>query len=141
MKLEVSLLALSGGGLLIGLSASLLLLFNGRIAGITGICSQILSQGPGKYWRLAFLAGMLLGGLLLAFLTGSGINIDMQGQWPVWLVGGFLVGYGTRMGNGCTSGHGICGLSRLSLRSLVAVLTFMATGMITATMMTILGIF
>ncbi|MDY7229076.1 YeeE/YedE family protein [Hyalangium rubrum] len=121
------------GGALIGLSASLLLLFNGRIAGISGIAGGLLST-PNRSewaWRLAFLCGLLGGGLLLrAFWPHVlGAPIVSGAAWVV--ASGLLVGFGTRLANGCTSGHGVCGISRGAPRSLVATLTFMATGAIT----------
>ena len=116
------------GGALIGLAASLLLLGNGQIAGISGILGNLLTREGRAPWRLAFLAGMVLSPLLLwpvmvevAPATVQTPNIDTQTVARL-LVGGFLVGLGTRLANGCTSGHGVCGLARFSLRSLVAVI-------------------
>jgi len=120
------------GGLLIGLSATLLILCNGRIAGISGIISGLL-QRPNlseASWRIAFVLGLVLAPTLyglFAVLPASQIDAS----WLVLVVAGLLVGYGTRLGTGCTSGHGVCGLSRLAPRSLVATLTFMAAGFIT----------
>lgn len=119
------------GGLIIGLAAAVLLLFNGRIAGISGILGALLSQPIKDYaWRLAFLAG-LVGAPVIAHLAGMELVTDSQAGWGEILVAGFLVGIGTRYASGCTSGHGVCGLSRGSKRSLVATLTFMAAGFIT----------
>jgi hypothetical protein len=120
------------GGLLIGASACLLLLFNGRIAGISGILGGIAVPRSGEVaWRVLFLAGLLAGGALaVRFLPGA-FGEATVGPWAPLLAAGFLVGFGTRLANGCTSGHGVCGLGRLSGRSLWATLTFMATGMIT----------
>ena len=117
------------GGLLIGLAASLLRLSNGRIAGISGICGGLLARSTGdRGWRLCFLAGLPLGAVG-AFRGGLPIQIVAS---PVALVAaGLLVGFGTQLGNGCTSGHGVCGLARGSRRSLAATLTFMASGAIT----------
>ena len=120
------------GGLLIGLSAALLVLCNGRIAGISGIIGGLLQRpNPGDIgWRVTFGLGLVLAPVLyraLAALPASQIDAS----WAVLLLAGVLVGYGARLGSGCTSGHGVCGLSRLSPRSLVATLTFMATGFIT----------
>jgi uncharacterized membrane protein YedE/YeeE len=120
------------GGMLIGLSATLLLLLNGRIAGVSGIMNGIfLSPKHERFWRIAFLAGLILGGVGFQ-LVNPGIFSPRQG-YPLWLLipGGFLVGFGTRMGSGCTSGHGICGIAILSRRSIFATLIFMATGMLT----------
>lgn len=120
------------GGLLIGLAASLLLLLEGRIAGISGILGGLLrrcAQGEAG-WRIAFLAGLIGAPLLyslFATLPESRFDVGNLGL----IVAGLLVGYGTRLGAGCTSGHGVCGLSRGSIRSLAATLTFMATGFAT----------
>ncbi len=120
------------GGALIGLAASILLLFNGRVAGISGILGGALTPAPGDtLWRLMFLLGLAgvgaVGALLrpAAFVAGP-----VQSPWLI-AIAGLLVGYGTRLGNGCTSGHGVCGVSRLSPRSLLATATFLATGAIT----------
>jgi uncharacterized membrane protein YedE/YeeE len=124
------------GGMLIGLSASLLLLGAGRVAGISGIFGQLfLSPGRAdRRWRLSFLIGLLASAWLCAQLLPGSISPSPR-SLP-WLAGaGLLVGMGTRLGNGCTSGHGVCGLSRLSRRSLVATLSFMATGVLTATLL------
>lgn len=122
--------ALSGGAL-IGLSVAILLLFNGRIAGISGIMSGLLNSKPyDRLWRLAFLIGLMLGAI--AFNYFFSLSWVPRSGYPAGLimVGGFLVGMGTRIGKGCTSGHGICGLSLLSIRSVVATLTFMLFGML-----------
>lgn len=123
------------GGLLIGLSVSLLFLGSGRVAGISGVLGGLLGATPGeRSWRALFLAGLLAGGLAMRFLAPASFSgIATAGHRPVLLLvaGGLLVGFGTRLGGGCTSGHGVCGLSRLSLRSLAATLTFMATGALT----------
>ncbi|RYZ37016.1 MAG: YeeE/YedE family protein [Myxococcaceae bacterium] len=120
------------GGALIGLSASLLLLFNARIAGISGIAGGLFDSVSGERgWRLAFLGGLVGGGLLLRFFWPGTLGApQVPGPW--WLVvAGLLVGVGTRLGNGCTSGHGVCGIARGSRRSLAATFTFMATGILT----------
>lgn len=123
------------GGLLIGLSVSLLFLGSGRVAGISGVLGGLLGSAPGeRSWRALFLAGLLAGGLAMRFLApASFFGVAMSGHRSVLLLvaGGLLVGFGTRLGGGCTSGHGVCGLSRLSTRSLAATLTFMATGALT----------
>jgi uncharacterized membrane protein YedE/YeeE len=118
------------GGMIIGLSAVLLLLVNGRIAGISGIVGR-LAQGANILTNGAFVVGLALGPVLFLALFGHGPAVSVTGSWPLIVVAGLLVGFGTRMGNGCTSGHGVCGLGRLSLRSLVAVITFMATAIST----------
>ncbi|MDD2704594.1 MAG: YeeE/YedE family protein [Acidocella sp.] len=113
------------GGLLIGAAASGLILVNGRIAGISGILAGATRRGA-QGWQWAFLAGLLVAGALAA-LAGSPIPPALTQQgWPVLVLAGLLVGFGTRIGGGCTSGHGVCGLARLSPRSLAAVLVFMA---------------
>ncbi|MDU1142346.1 YeeE/YedE thiosulfate transporter family protein [Aeromonas rivipollensis] len=119
-----------GGGMLAGLSALILMLFNGKVAGISGILAGALQHR--QAWRWLFLLG-LGGGAWLALTLGWASMPAFTGLpgWPVVLLAGLLVGIGTRLGNGCTSGHGICGMGRLSLRSIVATLTFMAAGVIT----------
>jgi len=121
------------GGTLIGLSAALLLWFNGRIAGISGILNGLLFRQPGDTsWRLLFLVGLISGGGIYVSLFPDDL-IDARTNLPVAMValGGFLVGFGTRMGGGCTSGHGVCGLGRLSIRGFVATVAFLIAGMVT----------
>jgi uncharacterized membrane protein YedE/YeeE len=120
------------GGMLIGLSASLLLLFDGKIAGISGIVGGLLS--PAKQdtlWRAVFVGGLLAGGLLSRLFAPQVFDIGLSRSAGALALAGVLVGFGTRLGNGCTSGHGVCGLSRFSPRSLIATLTFMTTGTVT----------
>ena len=119
------------GGALIGLGASILLLFSGRIAGISGIAFEALIGASDRAWRLAFLGGLLVGGRVLLRMRPDSFVIALARPDAVLIVAGLLVGFGTRLGNGCTSGHGVCGLSRLSPRSLAATLTFIATGALT----------
>lgn len=116
------------GGIMIGIASALFILFNGRIAGISGIIGGLLRPAPGEIrWRIAFLLGMLLAPALYGMVaTVPAPQIDAD--FPVLVVAGLLVGIGTRYSNGCTSGHGVCGLARLSPRSLVATLVFMAAG-------------
>lgn len=128
------------GGALIGLSATILLLANGRIAGISGIYASAITGGSGPWpWRWLFLAGLLVGGgLLFGLMPGSfAVNVDR----PLWAIAaaGLLVGVGTRYGSGCTSGHGVCGISRLSRRSLVATAVFLTTGAVTVTLARLFG--
>ncbi len=124
------------GGLLIGLSATLLLWSIGRIAGISGVVNGIGSAARGdRAWRVAFLAGMMIAGAVVLQFASTPPPRIQTGATPLLLVAGFLVGFGTRMGNGCTSGHGVCGLGRLSSRSLAAVLAFTAAGMATVFVM------
>ncbi|MBD2579944.1 YeeE/YedE thiosulfate transporter family protein [Oscillatoria sp. FACHB-1406] len=122
------------GGLLIGTSATLLLAFNGRIAGISGMVNGAISLARSERWRWLFLLGMVAGGTLYEYVLASQPTPRSTFAPAAMLTGGLLVGFGTRMGNGCTSGHGVCGLGRLSARSLAAVLTFLATGFITVFM-------
>lgn len=120
------------GGALIGTSASLLMLSLGRVAGVSGILGRMLVPQPADYrWRAVFLGGMVLGGLALLALRPEVFGATPR-SLPLVALSGLLVGAGTRIGNGCTSGHGVCGLSRFSPRSLVATMAFMATGMLTA---------
>ncbi len=116
------------GGLLVGLAAALLLLFNGRIAGISGILGGLLRPARGDVtWRAAFVAGLVVAPLAWALFAALP-RLHVQATTPVLLAAGLLVGFGTRLGSGCTSGHGVCGLSRGSPRSLAATLAFMAAG-------------
>jgi uncharacterized protein len=120
------------GGMLVGLAASLLLLSHGRVAGISGLYGGVLRRGANdRALRISFVAGLVLTGLLIRFVAPSAFATTWSANLPLTLAAGLLVGYGTQLGNGCTSGHGVCGLSRLSLRSLIATLTFMMTGAVT----------
>lgn len=124
-------LAALGGGALIGLAVLILFLGIGRIAGVSGVLGQMLQRPDNEAgWRLAFLIGLPLGALLMAKILG-GVTPHVATGTLGLIAAGLLVGYGTRLGAGCTSGHGICGLARLSPRSLVAVLLFMASAMVT----------
>jgi uncharacterized membrane protein YedE/YeeE len=121
------------GGVLIGLAAVVLLWLNGRIAGVSGILNGVVLPKAGDVsWRVAFLVGLIVaGGLYMAVVPAAPLpRADFSRVGLI--IAGLLVGFGTRMGNGCTSGHGVCGLSRLSMRSLTAVVTFMATAIATA---------
>ncbi|BAZ45905.1 hypothetical protein NIES4102_29330 [Chondrocystis sp. NIES-4102] len=129
--LEVNWVGAIAGGMLIGLSATILLAFNGRVAGISGMVSGAIKFQPQENWRWLFIAGMLMGGVIYEYLIAS-VPTPVSTFAPVaMIIGGFLGGVGTNMGNGCTSGHGVCGLGRLSFRSLVAVLSFMITAIVT----------
>lgn len=120
------------GGALIGLAASMLLLTHGQIAGISRIYGAMLGRGPGgRAFRPWFMGGLLSVGVLLRLTSPATFATTWSASLPVTLVAGLLVGFGTQLGNGCTSGHGVCGLSRLSVRSLVATLTFMGAGFAT----------
>jgi len=121
-----------GGGVLIGLAVTLMLLFNGRVTGVSGIISSSLTKPTADgLWRLYFISGLILGGLLLHFLKPEFFVNNSERSSTAIAVAGLLVGYGTVMGSGCTSGHGVCGISRLSLRSIAATLTFMLFGFLT----------
>jgi len=118
------------GGLLIGIAATILLYFNGRIAGVSGILWAAVTQNKNALWQISFVLGLPLGAFLYHQLTGNAIpaaNTNMAAA----VVGGLLVGYGVKLGSGCTSGHGVCGIGRLSIRSIIATITFMVTGIIT----------
>jgi uncharacterized membrane protein YedE/YeeE len=119
------------GGVVIGIAAALLVLVNGRVAGISGIVGGMLLPRAGDLaWRFAFVAGLILAPLTYA--TAAALpSVTIDAGYPVLIAAGLLVGIGTRFAGGCTSGHGVCGLSRLSPRSLVATLSFMAAGFIT----------
>ena len=119
------------GGVLIGIAVSLMLLFNGRVTGISGILGGIVKpQRNDLFWRIAFILGLIFGGIIIQlvkpsafFQTSSVLRID-------YVIAGLLVGFGTLLGTGCTSGHGVCGISRLSVRSIVATITFITFGVI-----------
>lgn len=120
------------GGILIGLAATLLLLFNGRIAGISGIMGGLINASKAELaWRIVFLVGIVIGAFIFHQIKPD--FYQPRENFPVWLLacGGFLVGFGTRMGNGCTSGHAVCGIARFSVRSIVATVTFMVSGFLT----------
>ena len=120
------------GGLLIGLSTLLLILFNGRIAGISGIVGGLLARkGSEIGWRAVFVVGLLLGAFVYVLATGGALPVNIQASLPVMLAAGLLVGFGTRLGSGCTSGHGVSGIARFSKRSIVATLVFFVTAIIT----------
>ncbi|AHY48366.1 putative transporter component (plasmid) [Rubrobacter radiotolerans] len=112
------------GGIMIGLSATLLLLLTGRIAGISGIVGGIFTGGRESLWRVAFLIGMLLAAVGYVAAVGSEGLVEVEVSLPLVILGGLLVGFGTRLGSGCTSGHGVCGLARFSKRSFAATATF-----------------
>lgn len=120
------------GGALIGLSAVILMALNGRIAGISGVFSGVAFAEPGdKTWRGFFVAGLIAAPTLYTLVSGESPAFELTSSWPMIIFAGLLVGFGTRLGSGCTSGHGVCGLSRLSPRSMVSVALFMAAGMAT----------
>lgn len=128
------------GGALIGLAASILMLFNGRIAGISGILGGLLPPSfQPKGWRLSFLIGLVLGGIALRWVMPDAIEPPAGRSWMHLSAAGLLVGYGTQLGNGCTSGHGVCGISRFSTRSIAATIIFMTTGILIATAVRVLS--
>lgn len=130
-----------GGGVIIGIAVSLMLLWNGRITGISGITNGILLSVKGDtQWRLFFVGGLILGGFVLKSIQPqffiNTLNTDI---WTT-VVAGLLVGFGTILGNGCTSGHGVCGISRLSPRSIVATIVFILAGIISVAIFKQLGV-
>ena len=120
------------GGILIGIAASMMLLLSGRIAGVSGIFGGMLfQQGKERAWRLSFVVGLIAGGILL-YTINAEVFENSSGRGILAVnIAGLLVGIGTRIGGGCTSGHGVCGIGRLSVRSIVATVTFVFAGMIT----------
>jgi uncharacterized membrane protein YedE/YeeE len=121
------------GGALIGLSVSLLLLLNGRIAGVSGILNGTVYSATQseRFWRLAFIVGLVIGAFLFRVLSPDFVSHRINYPLPLLILSGFLVGFGARLANGCISGHGVCGLANLSPRSVVATSIFMVTGMVT----------
>lgn len=119
------------GGAIVGIAASLLLLFDGRVTGISGITAGAIKLNtPDRMWRVSFLLGLIIGGVVLRIIRPEALTIVSEAIHTDYAIAGFLVGFGTVLGSGCTSGHGVCGLSRLSVRSLVAVVIFMGTAMV-----------
>ena len=119
------------GGALIGIAAGMLVLLNGRVAGISGVIGGLLKPARGDIaWRVAFVAGLLAAPAVVRLAATMPV-MRIDAGWPALVVAGLLVGLGTRFGSGCTSGHGVCGLSRLSLRSLAATIAFMGAGFVT----------
>lgn len=130
------------GGMMIGLAAAIMLLGLGRIAGVSGMTARATAiSADGAPWALAtaFVVGLPIGAALIAALMGP-VQARFPGNPLILIAGGLLVGFGTRLGNGCTSGHGVCGLSRLSIRSLAAAATFMTTGFVTVAVMHVTGV-
>lgn len=127
------------GGLLIGLSAAVLMLGNGRIFGISGIIGGLFNPQKGDVlWRVLIIGGLILGAFVAKNILGTPDLFTTRTTF--WLIiGGFLMGFGSRLGSGCTSGHGVCGISRFSMRSILATMTFMATGMIAVFVMNLIG--
>ena len=119
------------GGLLIGLSVALFFILNGRMIGISGIASNFLVSKNNRIDNFLFLIGLILGPLIYNLVSGKEINISISSSLILLIIGGSLVGFGTRLSSGCTSGHGISGISRFSLRSIIATITFMIVGVLT----------
>jgi len=123
------LLSALGGGALIGLAAGLLLIAIGRVAGVSGILNGAIEEtGQDRAWRWLFLGGLVLGALGYAQIRPDDFELRTDLSWTIIAAGGLLVGAGTRLGSGCTSGHGVCGAARLSVRSIIATAVFMGTG-------------
>ncbi|TNE66137.1 MAG: YeeE/YedE family protein [Alphaproteobacteria bacterium] len=128
------------GGALIGVSAVLMMAMLGRIAGISGILGGLLAPSEGGWgWKFAFVAGIVVAPLIYGAVMGAPADISLPHSVPLMVIGGLLVGFGTRLGGGCTSGHGVCGIARLSPRSIVATLVFMAAGFVTVFVLHHLG--
>lgn len=120
------------GGVIIGIASSLLLLFQGKIFGVTGILSgAMFEKGEDKKWKIAATLGLMCGAVIAHAINPSFFDYKFKGDLWMMIVAGFIVGFGTRLGSGCTSGHGVCGLPRFSARSFIAVMVFMITGGIT----------
>ena len=119
------------GGFLIGLSVAFFFILNGRMIGISGIASSLLTSNDKKIENFLFLIGLIIGPLIYNLFLGKEINISISNSLILLIIAGAMVGFGTRLGSGCTSGHGISGISRFSLRSIIATLTFMIVGIIT----------
>ena len=118
------------GGLLIGFAVFLFFIFNGRIAGVSSIASETILKDQNRYDNLLFLIGLVIGPILFSF-SGNEIESVLTSSLPLLILGGLLVGVGTIIGNGCTSGHGVCGISRFSIRSIAATIVFILTGVFT----------
>ena len=119
------------GGLLIGLSVALFFILNGRMIGISGIASNFLISKNNRIENFLFLVGLILGPLIYSLISGQEVNISISSSLILLIIAGALVGFGTRLSSGCTSGHGISGISRFSLRSIIATITFMLVGILT----------
>ena len=119
------------GGIIIGLAVVIFFLFNGRLVGISGIAANALNQKERRIDNILFLVGLIIGPILYALISNKEINISISNSLPLLIVAGLLVGIGTRISGGCTSGHGISGIGRLSLRSIIATITFMVVGILT----------
>ena len=118
------------GGSLIGFAAFLFFVFNGRIAGVSSIASDSIIKNENRFENILFLSGLIIGPVIYS-LSGKSIESVLTNSFPLLIAGGLLVGFGTKLGNGCRSGHGVCGISRFSIRSIVATIAFITTGVIT----------
>lgn len=119
------------GGIIIGFAVTIMLLFNGRVTGISGIVGGVLNPKTiDKNWRYLFIAGLVAGGIILKFMHPTSFIVLSKAQIADYIIAGFLVGFGTLMGNGCTSGHGVCGISRFSIRSIISTIVFITFGVI-----------
>ena len=118
------------GGSLIGFAAFLFFVFNGRIAGVSSIASDSIIKNENRFDNILFLSGLIIGPVIYS-LSGKNIESVLTNSFPLLIAGGLLVGFGTKIGNGCTSGHGVCGISRFSIRSIVATIAFLTTGVMT----------
>ncbi len=120
------------GGMLIGVASAMMLLLSGRITGISGIVGGLLiPKGSEAAWRSVFIVGLVLGAAIYMFVAGTTDIVQIEASIPVLIIAGLLVGFGTRLGSGCTSGHGVCGIARLSKRSITATSVFMGVAAIT----------
>ena len=119
------------GGLIIGLAVAVFFLLNGRLVGISGIASNALTKKENKFENLLFLLGLITAPFIYSLFSNGGINISISNSYVLLIVAGLLVGIGTRISGGCTSGHGISGIGRFSLRSIIATITFMIVGILT----------
>ena len=119
------------GGIIIGLAVVIFFLFNGRLVGISGIAANALNQKERRIDNILFLVGLIIGPILYSLISNKEINISISNSLPLLIVAGLLVGIGTRISGGCTSGHGISGIGRFSLRSIIATITFMVVGILT----------
>jgi uncharacterized membrane protein YedE/YeeE len=119
------------GGMIIGLAVVIFFLFNGRLVGISGIAANALTEKDNKFDNLLFLLGLILGPIIYSLFTSKEINITISNSFILLIFAGLLVGIGTRVSGGCTSGHGISGIGRFSLRSIIATITFMVVGILT----------
>ena len=121
------------GGIILGIAVSVMLLFNGKVTGISGIVGGILNrENADKSWRVLFILGLLLGGFILKWIYPVAFTVQSYATTTDYVIAGFLVGFGTLLGNGCTSGHGVCGISRFSMRSILSTCIFITFGIISA---------